>query len=126
MPCDAQPDEWDIAVVMDRVATHTICAPRSISHSWAGLRSFVADKTPVVGCEPRSPGFFWLAGQGGYGIQCAPALARAAASLMRHGALPHDIVEQGVTEAQLSPCRLSERTAFALTDADGSTDDGRI
>lgn len=109
--CDAQPDEWDIAVVMDRVSTHTTCAPRSISHSWAGLRSFVSDKTPVVGFDEDIPGFFWLAGQGGYGIQCAPALANAAAALMREGELPSDIVAEGITKAHLSPRRLSRRVA---------------
>lgn len=109
IPCDAQPDEWDVAVTMERVLSRTSCAPRTITHRWAGLRSFVADKTPVVGFEPDVPRFFWLAAQGGYGIQTAPALARAAAALLLGGPLPRDILAEGVNEAQLSPKRLPGR-----------------
>jgi D-arginine dehydrogenase len=78
---------------------------RRINRRWAGLRSFVADKSPVAGFDPVADGFFWLAGQGGYGIQMAPALARAAAALLLGRTLPHDIVSQGVSAADLSPGR---------------------
>jgi D-arginine dehydrogenase len=71
------------------------------------LRSFVADRAPVAGWDPQAEGFFWLAGQGGYGIQMAPALARAAAALLRGQALPADIAAQGVTPQALSPRRLT-------------------
>ena len=80
-----------------------------VGHSWAGLRSFVADRAPVVGFDDGVDGFFWLAGQGGYGIQMAPALARAAAALLSGQRLPADIADQGVTEHALSPARLDER-----------------
>jgi D-arginine dehydrogenase len=104
-PCDAQPDEYDIAVLVDRLAqVSTLAVPR-IHARWAGLRSFVADKTIVAGFDARAPAFFWLAGQGGYGIQTAPAVARAAAALINGTAIPADIAELGVDAAALSPTR---------------------
>jgi D-arginine dehydrogenase len=105
-PCDAQPEELDIAVAADRVQTVTTLAIRRIAHRWAGLRSFARDKTPVVGFDPRARGFFWCAGQGGYGFQTAPALGRAGAALARGEALPSDLVALGITAAALSPERL--------------------
>jgi D-arginine dehydrogenase len=75
-------------------------------NKWAGLRSFVADKTPVVGFEPAADGFFWLAGQGGYGIQTAPALSRVVAALITTGDLPADIKAHGLDKAMLAPARL--------------------
>ncbi|MDQ0313603.1 NAD(P)/FAD-dependent oxidoreductase [Amorphus orientalis] len=105
-PCDAQPDEYDVALCVDRVETAFDLSVRRIESRWAGLRSFVADKTPVVGFDPHVPGFFWLAGQGGYGIQSAPALARLAASVLQGRPIPADIADQGVTEADLRPERL--------------------
>ncbi|WP_370223118.1 NAD(P)/FAD-dependent oxidoreductase [Pararhodobacter marinus] len=104
-PCDAQPDEWDIAVCVDRIQTAFDLPVRRIDHKWAGLRSFVADKAPVVGYAPDAPGFFWLAGQGGYGIQTAPALARMAAALVLGQPVPPDIAGAGVTAAALAPRR---------------------
>ena len=71
-----------------------------------GLRSFVADKCPVVGFDGKVNGFFWLAGQGGYGIQSAPALSRLAASLVLDRPVPQDIVDQGLDLADISPARL--------------------
>jgi len=79
-PCDAAPNEWDIAVAVDRVQAAARIDVRRVAHSWAGLRSFVADRSPVVGFDPEAPGFYWLAGQGGYGILTAPALGRMAAN----------------------------------------------
>jgi D-arginine dehydrogenase len=67
----------------------------------------VADRAPVAGWDTQAEGFFWLAGQGGYGIQMAPALARAAAALVLGQALPEDIAAQGVTPPALSPQRLA-------------------
>jgi D-arginine dehydrogenase len=81
-PCDAQPDEMDLAVAVDRIETATTLNVTRIVHKWAGLRSFVADRTPLVGYDAAQPGFFWLAALGGYGIQTAPALSRLAASLV--------------------------------------------
>ena len=105
-PCDVQPEELDVAVVMDRLAQATTLAPRSLAHRWAGLRSFVADKSLVIGQDDRVEGFFWLVGQGGYGFQTAPAAARTAAGLLLEGVLPDDIAAEGVTAAELSPARL--------------------
>jgi D-arginine dehydrogenase len=79
---------------------------RRIVRSWAGLRSFVGDRSPVIGFDDLVPGFFWLAGQGGYGVQTAPAAARAAAALARGQQLPADIAANEVTAEGLSPARL--------------------
>ena len=106
-PCDVAPEELDIAIAVDRFETLTTHPVRRIAHRWAGLRSFVADRAPVAGWDPQAEGFFWLAGQGGYGIQMAPALARAAAALVLGQALPEDIAAQGVTPQALSPQRLT-------------------
>jgi D-arginine dehydrogenase len=106
-PCDARPDEYDIAVLIDRLATATTLQVPRIVARWAGLRSFVADRTIVAGFDARVPGFFWLAGQGGYGIQTAPAAARAAAALATGAPLPADIAELGVEADALSPARLA-------------------
>jgi D-arginine dehydrogenase len=105
-PCDVAPEEMDIALAVDRFEALTTHPVRRIAHRWAGLRSFVADRAPVAGWDPQAEGFFWLAGQGGYGIQMAPALARAAAALVLGQALPADIAAQGVTADALSPRRL--------------------
>lgn len=106
-PCDAFPDDIDVAIAVDRFEHATRMRVDRVGHSWAGLRSFVADRSPVAGYDAEAPGFFWLAGQGGYGIQMAPALARAAAALVAGGQLPADIEDQGVSEQALSPARLA-------------------
>jgi len=74
-PCDAYTDEMDLAIAIDRVQKISQLEVSKINHSWAGLRTFASDKTFVLGYEPGQEGFFWLAGQGGYGVQSAPALA---------------------------------------------------
>lgn len=104
-PCDAQPEELDVAIAVDRFETLSGRRVERVRHRWAGLRVFSPDRTPVVGVDPAAPGFFWCAGQGGYGIQTAPALSRAAAALAMGQPLPEDIAALGVTEAQLSPRR---------------------
>jgi D-arginine dehydrogenase len=104
-PCDVQPDEIDVASAAARLEAATTLQVRRIAHKWAGLRSFVADKTPVAGFAPDAEGFFWLAGQGGYGIQTSPAMGRVAAALAAGRGLPPDIAARGVTEAALSPAR---------------------
>lgn len=103
--CDAQPEELDVAICVDRIQTAFDLPVPRIEHKWAGLRSFVADKVPVAGYAPDAPGFFWLAGQGGYGIQSAPALARTAAALVLERPVPDDIAAEGVTADALSPAR---------------------
>lgn len=105
-PCDAQPDEMDIAVAVDRLEAATTLPVRRLAARWAGLRSFVADRTIVCGFDPAAAGFFWLAGQGGYGIQTSAAMSRVAGALASGRALPDDIAGLGVTEADLSPARL--------------------
>ena len=105
-PCDAQPEELDVAVAVDRLHSATTMAITRISHKRAGLRTFSADKAPAVGWDTGQEAFFWLAGQGGFGIQTSPALARATASLVRDRGLPSDLVDRGVAEADLSPRRL--------------------
>ncbi|MFV3075395.1 NAD(P)/FAD-dependent oxidoreductase [Niveispirillum fermenti] len=110
-PCDAQADEWDIAVCVDRVQAAAELPVRRVARSWAGLRSFVADRSPVVGRPAAHPGFFWFAGQGGYGIQMGPALALTGASLLLTGKVPVPLAERGVDVAALSPDRSQLRQA---------------
>jgi D-arginine dehydrogenase len=105
-PCDAAPDEFDVAIAVDRFESATTLSVRRLVHRWAGLRSFVADRSPVAGFDPDAEGFFWLAGQGGYGIQMAPALARAAAAMLTGQPLPADLTREGVTAQGLSVVRL--------------------
>jgi D-arginine dehydrogenase len=106
-PQDIQPDEWDVAVLVDWLQRETLATVSHIAKSWAGLRSFVADQAPVLGYDAAAPDFFWLAGQGGYGIMMAPALGRAAAGLIVSGCLPADLLANGLSEKDLSPARLA-------------------
>lgn len=105
-PCDAQADEMDIAVAVDRLETATTLQVRRLAAKWAGLRSFVADRTIVCGFDPAAPGFFWLAAQGGYGIQTSAAMSRVAGALASGRSLPQDVADLGLTEKDLSPARL--------------------
>lgn len=106
-PCDAQPEEMDIAIAAERIETSTDLKISRIKNKWAGLRSFVSDKNLVVGYDTRVEGVFWLAGQGGYGIQTGAAAGRLAASLALRKGMPPDIAELGVSEAALSPGRFA-------------------
>ncbi|MGO9037788.1 MAG: NAD(P)/FAD-dependent oxidoreductase [Steroidobacteraceae bacterium] len=106
-PCDAQPDEWDVATAVDRVQSATTLQIDRLKARWAGLRTFAADRTPVVGFSREAEGFFWLAGQGGYGIQTAPALSRAAAALVLGLPLPEDLLQAGVRAEQIAPSRFA-------------------
>ena len=105
-PQDARPEELDIARIADWLERHTTITLRRIEHSWAGLRSFVADGAPVVGFDRARGDFFWLAAQGGYGIMMAPALARASRALIRTGSLPDDFAAADLSRDALSPERL--------------------
>ncbi len=105
-PCDAQPEELDVATAVHRVEQATTLRIPRIAHKWAGLRSFVADNSLVIGLDGLADGFFWLAGQGGYGIETAPAAARATAGLLAHGRLPADLAGLGLEPAALAPDRL--------------------
>ncbi len=104
-PQDIQPEELDIAIAADRIEKAITFKISRIQRRWAGLRSFVKDKTPVVGFAPDAEGFFWCAGQGGYGIQTSPTMGRIAAALAQGKPLPADVAARGVTEAQLAPGR---------------------
>lgn len=104
-PSDAKPDDLEIARAIERLNEATLLAVRSVSTSWAGLRSFTADRAPAVGADPGVEGLFWFAGQGGYGIQMAPALARAGAGLLMNGTVPSDLLAAGITAAGLAPNR---------------------
>jgi D-arginine dehydrogenase len=108
-PCDAQPEEMDIAIAVERIETATTLQIRRIKNKWAGLRSFVADKNLVVGYDQAVEGLFWLAGQGGYGIQTGESAGRLAASLALGRGMPGDIGGLGVSEAALSPARFTQR-----------------
>ncbi len=90
-PCDAQPEELDVAVVMDRLGHATTIDLRRVSHRWAGLRTFAPDHSPVVGEDADAPGFVWLAGQGGYGVMTSPALSAIAAAAVRGTPPPPDL-----------------------------------
>ena len=81
-PMDAYTEMMDVAVAVERVTAVLDIEIKQVSHEWAGLRTFVEDKSPVIGFDSENSSFFWLAGQGGYGIQMAPACAKLAASLM--------------------------------------------
>ncbi|MFN2562928.1 MAG: NAD(P)/FAD-dependent oxidoreductase [Jatrophihabitans sp.] len=105
-PGDARADDVQIARAIEVINTVTTLDVRHVRASWAGLRTFTPDRTPAVGYDPAVDGFFWFAGQGGYGIQIAPALARAAADLLRGRPLPDDIRAFGLDVAHLAPERL--------------------
>ena len=105
-PCDAAPEELDIAIAADRVEQATTLAIRRISHSWAGLRSFAPDELPVIGHAAGAPGFVWAAGQGGYGFQTAPALSRIAESAVLGLPFPDDCAAAGLAAADFAPARL--------------------
>lgn len=110
-PCDAQPEEIDIATGAARLEERTTLTVTRIANKWAGLRTFAADGSPVMGMDEHVDGFFWLAGQGGYGIKTSPALARCTAALLAGKDLPEDILALGLTRDDLAPRRLRSATA---------------
>lgn len=106
-PSDPRPDQLRIARAMEVIDTATHIAPRHVRSSWAGLRSFAPDRLPVVGFDPSVAGFFWFAGQGGYGIQSAPAMARLGAALVRGETPPRDLLDRGLEVDRLAPARFA-------------------
>ena len=84
-PVDAAPEEWDVALAIDRLQSVADWQVEAVERKWAGLRSFAPDRLPVYGRDPRCPNFAWFAGQGGFGIQTAPAAAKLMASQLLHG-----------------------------------------
>ncbi len=109
-PCDTSPEDYDVALAADHVQRSTNLEIRHIRNRWAGLRSFVADRSLVAGMDAERAGFFWLAGQGGFGIMTSPAAARATAGLIVNGSLPPDLQAVGLTPEMLSPERLDRRS----------------
>jgi D-arginine dehydrogenase len=102
-PCDAAPEEIDVAIAIDRFQQVTDWRIAAVERRWAGLRSFAPDRLPVYGFDPQAAGFFWFAGQGGFGIQTAPAAARLAAQvLLGQGA---DAMTARINPAMFSPRR---------------------
>jgi D-arginine dehydrogenase len=106
VPQDVQPEELDIALLVDWVERHTTLQIRRIERRWAGLRTFALDESPVIGEDPTAKGFWWLAGQGGYGIMMSESLGRSLAALISTGELPVDVRALGVTPAMVAPGRL--------------------
>jgi D-arginine dehydrogenase len=102
-PGDARPRDLDVALALERVEEVTGLGLRSVVTSWAGLRTFVPDRRPVVGALPDHPGFWFVAGQGGSGIETAPALSALAAAVVTGSAPPADVP---VDPAELAPARL--------------------
>jgi D-arginine dehydrogenase len=82
-PHDVQPDEIDVAIAVDRMQAALDIPVHRVEHRWAGLRSFTPDRSLAIGADPSAPGFFWMIGQGGYGIQTAPAAGALLAALVR-------------------------------------------
>lgn len=103
---DAWPDDLDVARGIDRFQNVIDYDISSVEHSWAGLRSFATDGAPVVGFDQQLPGFFWLAGQGGYGIQTSPAMAELATGLIQESFNANSQDYQNIA-GQLSPHRFA-------------------
>lgn len=105
-PQDVMPEELDIATGIYHIEAATSLSIRRPRHSWAGLRSFVPDGDLVVGWDERCDGFFWLAAQGGYGIQSAAGVSQLACALLLDQPLPQALQRQGVEPQRLAPARL--------------------
>jgi D-arginine dehydrogenase len=105
--CDAQPEEYDVALAAWKVERYTTLPVARIAHRWAGLRTFTADRTPAIGFAPDAPGFFWLAGQGGFGLQTAPAVAEAVEALATGGRWPQGLARLGVAANDLLVSRFA-------------------
>jgi D-arginine dehydrogenase len=105
-PCDAQPEDYDMALAAYLVEQFTTMTVPRIAGRWAGLRSFVKDRMPVAGFAPDIEGFFWLAGQGGFGLQTSPALSAIAEALVTGTEWPQGLNELDVTPDVVSPNRL--------------------
>ena len=104
-PCDAAPEEVDVAIAIERFQQVVDWPVERVERSWAGLRTFAPDRLPVYGFDADAPGFFWCAGQGGFGIQSAPAAAKLAASILT-GESPDPMIAQ-IDPTIFSPKRLA-------------------
>jgi D-arginine dehydrogenase len=110
-PCDAAPEELDIAIAIDRFEQVTDWRIAAVERRWAGLRSFAPDRAPVYGADPDVAGFFWFAGQGGFGIQTAPAAARFAAQMLLGQG--RDAMTAALDAALYAPDRLMRTAAIS-------------
>ncbi len=104
---DVQPEELDVATAIDRLKQATSFRIRRLERAWAGLRCFAPDRLPVLGWDVQVPGFFWCAGQGGFGIQTAPAAGMLCAALLEDRPLPPSLAAAGVRPECYAPKRLS-------------------
>jgi D-arginine dehydrogenase len=104
-PHDAFADDMAIAEGVERLMTATTIEVTRIEHSWGGLRTFAPDGNPVIGFDPQTDDFFWLVGQGGYGIQSAPSLGETAAALVRGMTLPQAVQDHSLSLKDISPER---------------------
>ena len=104
-PCDAAPDEFDVAVAIDRIERATTMTVLRVRSKWAGLRTFAADEQPVIGPDPDEPSFIWLAGQGGNGVMGAPAAAELAAAMATGSMLPEFVTRYDLELATMMPGR---------------------
>ncbi len=104
-PTDARPRMEDVALAIDRINKATTLGIRTVNSQWAGLRTFAPDREMVIGEDPTAPGFFWLVGQGGIGIQTSPAYGALLASLAVDEPLPEALTQAGVDPASTDPAR---------------------
>jgi D-arginine dehydrogenase len=107
VPCDAQPEELDVALALERVRDASGLPLRSVRRAWAGLRTFAPDRLPVLGEDPRASGFWWLAGQGGAGIKTAPAMAHLLRLAVDRVAFPDEALALDVTADSIGPARFA-------------------
>jgi D-arginine dehydrogenase len=105
--CDAQPEDLDVAIAIDRFERATTHEVRRVVRRWAGLRSFVDDRSPCVGYDARLPGFFWHAALGGFGFQTAPALSILAAALLLDRNIAEHFASVGLDPSVLAPSRVA-------------------
>ena len=104
-PHDAYGDDMAIAEGIERLMNATILEVERLDHNWGGLRTFAPDGNPVIGFDQHAEGFFWLVGQGGYGIQSCPALSIAAAKMIRGGTISQELVDLGLNPDHITPAR---------------------
>ena len=105
-PHDAYADDMAIAEGIERMMNATTIEVTHLDHTWGGLRTFAPDGSPVIGFDQYTDGFFWLVGQGGYGIQSSPALSRTAAAMILHQPIPEDVLAAGLSINDILPNRL--------------------
>lgn len=104
-PCDSQPEDLDVAIAIDRFEHVVDWRVEKLEHKWSGLRSFAPDRLPVFGFDSAQSAFFWCVGQGGFGIQTAPAAAKLSASILL--ARPLDLTLSGVNPERYYPLRFT-------------------